>query len=193
MGQESLMKKFSDLLFPLKWWVITHPFKAKEAMRISESARETAQSHLDDPDLDGDHAGGQIDAFRHVFWMSSLAQKIGERRARSLGEAYERANKIEHKKKLLEEGYLPDFVSSEMDLYNNEIGFQLAKEKPDASKEDLIRLSKQTVLSGNAKIIKKNKRGQFLDSQGKVIPREDYFDKWFSPKTLVPSDFLRPD
>jgi hypothetical protein len=172
---------------------MTHPFKAKKAMQLSMEARAEAELKIKDPDLDGDYAGGQVDAFRHVFWMSYLTVNIGGPAAVSLGRAYERSNKIDFKKKLLEEGYLPDFVTSQMDLQNNDVGVNLGKQFPDAGKTDLIEQAKQCILKGEAFIVKKNKKGEFLTSQNRIIPKDEYLGKWFTSKVLVPSNFKRPD
>jgi len=192
MAQESLYKRFTELHYPVKLWVITHPFVAKKAMTLSLEARNEAEQRIEDPDLDGDFAGGQVDAFRHVFWMSYLTANIGPRKARKLGQAYERSNKIDFKKKILEDRYLPDFMASEMDLENNETGIRLGIENIVASKNELIQKAKQTVLEGKAVIIKKNIDGQFLNSLGEIIPPEEHLGLWFSSKALVPSNFKRP-
>jgi len=42
--------------------------------------------------LDGDASGGQVDAFRHAYWMARLHQEIGKRAAFSLGKSHEKEN-----------------------------------------------------------------------------------------------------
>ncbi len=192
MAQESLYKQFTQLHYPVKFWVITHPFKAKRAMQISNETRNVTELIMNDSDLDGDYAGGQVDAFRHLYWMFGLAEQIGVRAARKLGKAYEHSNRIDFKKKLLEDDFLPDFMTSEMDLRNNEIGLSLFRQHQFAAKKNRIDICKKKILDGKAFVVKKNKNGQFLNSENHIIKTEDYLGRWFTPKTLVSSNFVRP-
>ena len=136
MAQESYFKQYKKLNFSVKWWVITHPFVVKKAFKISILARNTAKKLKSDSNLDGEYAGGQTDAFRHGYWMALLTQTIGARKALQLGKAYERSNKTDFKKKVLEDNYLPDFMSCKMDLLNNKKGAKLGKQNINASKSD---------------------------------------------------------
>lgn len=192
MSQESKLKQFTKLHFPVKWWVITHPFVASKAFEISTIARQTALKKELDKDLDGDYAGGQVDAFRHGFWMAMLSIEISEKKARKLGQAYEKSNYIDFKKKILEDKYLPDFMSSKMDLANNETGIKIGLQNKSKNNLELCELVKKAILNGEFKIIKKNKAGQFLSSQDKIIPKNEYKGKWYTPKILVPSNYERP-
>ncbi len=192
MAQESKIKQFRKLNFPVKWWAITHPFVVTKAFEISNIAKQAAIQKEKDIDLDGDYAGGQVDAFRHGYWMSMLSKDIGARKARKLGRAYERSNKIDFKKKILEDRYLPDYMSSEMDLHNNEVGIKIGLENSNITNLDLSLVVKNAVLNGEFVIIKKNKNGEFLNSLNKIIPKDEYYGKWYSPKTIVPSNYEKP-
>ena len=44
------------------------------------------------PLLDKDPSGGQVDAFRHAYWMARLNEEIGKNAAKSLGKAHEKEN-----------------------------------------------------------------------------------------------------
>jgi len=188
-AQKSTLKKFLKLHLPEKIWVLSHPFVAGKANIISENAYKIAEEKLSDPDLDGDGSGGQVDAFRHALWMAMLTQEIGAWRARRLGIAHEKSNETDFKNKTLEEGFLPNFVSCQMDLQNNELGIDIAKKNKTCTQTELIEIVKKKVIEGQAVKIKKNKNREFLDSQGKIIPKQNYLGKWYSPKTLVRSDF----
>lgn len=192
MAQESLFNQFRKLHYPVKWWVITHPFTVKKAFVISATAKESAIQNEQDPHFDGDYAGGQVDAYRHGFWMSMLARDLGERRARSLGKAYEKSNYIDFKKKILEDKYLSCIVSSQMDLHNNEQGIKIGLQNENLNDQKLSQIVKIGVLKGDFVVIKKNSKGQFLDSKNKIIPDEEHLGKWYSSKTLVPSNYERP-
>ncbi|MBK6839510.1 MAG: hypothetical protein IPG90_15685 [Bacteroidetes bacterium] len=67
------------------------PVHRKKTWKITEQARMETKSLLLDSRLDGDEDGGQLDAFRHAFWMASLSQKICWRKALKLGIAHEKA------------------------------------------------------------------------------------------------------
>ncbi|HRS40336.1 MAG TPA: hypothetical protein P5292_14240, partial [Bacteroidia bacterium] len=53
-----------------KRWVIGHLFVAKRAYRISLEARDLATKLEQDARLDHDKDGGEVDAFRHAYWMA---------------------------------------------------------------------------------------------------------------------------
>ncbi len=181
-------KTFKDLNIYEIWWAITHIDKIWGVWKLSEKARETANRLIEDPDLDADYAGGQIDALRHILWMALITKRYGANVARSLGRAYERGNKWEYKKGKLEEYYLPDAASMMMDLMNNEIGIEIGLRFPDIRFEDLVQEIKKLILEGKAWKIKKDLDLNFLDESGRIIPRGRWLGKWQTPKIIVPSD-----
>lgn len=184
---QSLGRKFSKLSSPEKCWVIFHPFKAKRAYRISNEVQRVSDSIQQTNLLDKDKNGGQVDAFRHAFWMASLAQRIGRRSAKSLGKAHEKGNYRQYKKGKIEDGSLPDFKSSEMDLQNNQIGIEIYRKNKKASKQELIQIIIQQIKSGKLKILKKDKNGYYLNCNGSLIPKNEYYGKWKNSKCLIPS------
>ncbi|SEE02380.1 hypothetical protein SAMN04487765_1137 [Tenacibaculum sp. MAR_2010_89] len=177
--------KFKQLSTPKKVWVFFHPFKAKKALLISKEAYRVADSIQKSPLLDGDASGGQVDAFRHAFWMARLRQKIGKKAARSLGRAHEKENYQTFQKRKLEDGVVPDKISSSMDLFNNDVGLTFTKKGSVASKEGLIYQIINAIHQGRLKIIKKDKRGKFLTCKGAVISNESLQGKWVNNKCLV--------
>jgi hypothetical protein len=193
MAQKSTFNRFMQLHYPEKIWVICHPFAAKKALQIGLHARDVGLQKINDPDLDKDYNGGQVDAFRHGYWMALLTQEIGAFSARWLGKAHEKSNYLDFKNKVLEEGSLPDYTACEMDLKNNEQGIKIGKQKPDMKREEIEALVKKKILEGEFFIIKKNTDGEFLNSSGERIPKERYLGLWHNPKTLVPSNYKRPE
>jgi hypothetical protein len=193
MSEESVFQKFRKVRLPIKIWILTHPFVARKAWQLTEESLKIAESEISDSDLDGDFSGGQVDAFRHVFWMAYLTQNIGSRKALKLGTAHEKSNEIDFRKRAMEENYLPTFVACKMDYLNNETGAKIGLENPNLKKEDLIVLVKKTVFGGKTVMIKKNKIGQFLDSEGKIIPEKEYIGLWHTSKTIIESNFKRPE
>ena len=181
---QSNWQQFKKLSSPKKTWVIFHPFKAKRALAISKEANRVADSIKNSPLLDGDIAGGQVDAFRHAYWMARLHQEIGKNAARSLGKAHEKENHQTYKKSKLEDGVVPDKISSEMDLFNNEIGLSI---RP--TKKGLIYLIINLIHLGKLKVIKKDVNGNFLTCDGLKIPIESLKGKWENNKCLVNSNY----
>jgi len=184
---QSLKKSFSKLSGPEKCWVIFHPFKAKRAFKISKEAERISDSIRKTPTLDQDKNGGQIDAFRHAFWMATLSQKIGKRAAKSLGKAHERGNYKQFKKNKKEDGMIPDATSSEMDLQNNVTGISIYKSHKKASQKQYIVLIITEILKGNLKIIKKDKKGNYLNCKGRLLSLNELKGIWTNSKCIIPS------
>src|SRR4051812_15084088 len=89
-AQEKLCKEFKKLSCPEKKWVLFHPFVAKKTFVFTQQARDASKEMIKDASLDGDENGGQVDAFRHAYWMALLSQNICWRKARWLGYAHEK-------------------------------------------------------------------------------------------------------
>ena len=188
---QSSYQKFKNLSSPKKWWVILHPFKAKKALLISKDVNKVSDSIRKSNLLDKDHAGGQVDAFRHAYWMARLKEEIGASAAKSLGKAHEKENYLMYKKRRLEEGIVPDEISSEMDLFNNEVGLSLTIKGNKTPRKGLIYRVINAILEGKMKVIKKDKNGNFLTCNGDVIKAKSLQGKWKNTKCLVPSNTKR--
>jgi hypothetical protein len=188
---QSNWQQFKKLQGAQKTWVLLHPFKAKKAFIVSREASRVSDSLRVSPLLDGDHAGGQVDAFRHAFWMALLQQQIGENAARSLGKAHEKDNYKTYKERKLEDGVVPDQISSEMDLFNNEVGLTLSRKDDNLPKKGLMYRVINAMLQGKLKIIKKDKNSNFLTCNNEVIPKKRLFGKWENNKCLVNSNYKR--
>lgn len=184
---QSNFQKFKKLSAPKKCWVIWHPFKAKKALLISNEAKKVSDSIRKTNLLDGDHSGGQVDAFRHAYWMARLHQEIGKNAARSLGKVHEKDNYLTYKKRKLEDGVVPDEISSTMDLFNNDIGLSFTKKGGKTPRKTLIYRVANSILLGKMRIIKKDKNGNFLTCDGKVIDKKTLKGKWKNNKCLVSS------
>lgn len=185
-GQESNIKNFKKLSCPEKRWVIFHPFVAKKAYNITEDTRKLVEQIKRDSLLKGTGNGLQVDAFRHVYWMATLSQKIGWRKAKKLGKAHEKGNYKDYKKRRDEDGMIPDKISSEMDLYNNNIGIEFSKGNTNIF--DFRALILEVVKTGKCKIIKVDKSGNYLDCDGNVILPTILKGKWINNKCLINSD-----
>ncbi|WP_298779554.1 hypothetical protein [uncultured Polaribacter sp.] len=185
---QSGLSDFWKLSKPKRTWVLFHPFKAKKSLEVSKETNKIADSIKKTNLLDGDASGGQVDAFRHAYWMARLRQEIGKSAARSLGKAHEKENYLTFKKRALEDGVVPDEISSKMDLYNNEEGLKLMSKGSSVSKKGLIYRIINAIKNGKMKVIKKDKNGNFLNSEGKIISKDSLKGKWKNDKCLVPSN-----
>ncbi len=182
-------QSFRKLSTSEKYWVLSHPFVAKRAWQCTQRARTTTDS-LAQAEVLSDGNGGQLDAFRHTYWMLLLRLEIGERRARKLGHAHERGNYRQFKNRDLEDGELPDSMSTVMDERNNAAGRaladSLAKLQPDSSR-NTVQVVLFAVWNGDLWIIKKDEHGKPLHCSGDLLLESDK-KKWNIPKCLVRSD-----
>ena len=182
---QSNWKMFKQQSFPIKKWVLLHPFKAKKAYLITLEAKKVADSIATTNLLDKDLVGGQVDAFRHAYWMATLHQKIGKNAAKSLGKAHERDNFKTFKKLQFEDGILPDEVSQKMDLFNNNIGLNFLKKGDKYTKASLIYKIVNAILNGELKIIKKDNLGNYKTCDNQLILAAELKSTWKNKKCLI--------
>jgi hypothetical protein len=188
INAQSNHQNFFKLSGPAKKWAALHPFKAKKALIISLDAKRIADSIQKTNLLDGDASGGQVDAFRHAFWMARLRQQLGKTTAKTLGKTHEKENYIVFKKQRFEDGNIPDEVSSKMDLWNNNQGLLLTVKGSKISKKGLIFKVINAIRAGKMKIIKKDSQGRFLTCEGNTIHKNELKGRWKNNKCLVISD-----
>ena len=179
---------FKKLSSPEKCWVYFHLFKAKRAYKVSLAAQQTADSIAKTNTLDQDKNGGQVDAFRHAYWMATLAQEIGKKSAKSLGKAHEKGNYKQFKKHKLEDRTTPDQPSSQMDLFNNQKGIEIFEQNKKASNQELIATIITNIKEGKLKTLKKDIEGNYEDCDGNRIELKEYKGIWDTPKCLINSD-----
>jgi len=89
----------------------------------------------------------------------------------------------------LEEEFIPDSISCQMDLLNNKVGSQIGKENKTADYNTIIQIVKNAILSGQCWKIKKDTNLKFLDVNNQVIPKNMYHGIWVNSKVLVPSNY----
>jgi len=184
---QSTESRFSKLSGPEKWWVIWHPLKAKRALNISLEVLRTTDSIGKTESIGHDRNGGKLDAFKHCYWIAVMTVEIGETAALKLGEAHERGNYETFKKGKLEDGFLPDKPSSEMDLFNNKMGAELSRGKIQLTNLQLMNGVIEMIESGDLRILKKE-NATFLTCNGQVITDDELKGKWINDKCLIPSN-----
>lgn len=182
---------FSSLSGPEKWWVIGHPFKVKKALNVSLRTIQIRDSIKSSGIIGTDDNGGELDAFKHTFWMAGLTHSIGPKSALKLGKAHEKGNYKSYLKGDPEDGVLPDKAASDMDLFNNEQGIRIAGNNPEASETKLISIILDELRSGSLRIIKKE-AGIFLTCDGEPLSKAALIGTWENDKCLVPSNTRNP-
>lgn len=167
-----------------KIWVMKNYSSIKKAYKISLDVLKTMDSLNRENFLGGNTEGGKFDAFRHIYWTYSLTKGIGEEKTRRVGEIYENYNRYIFNNSDYS-GY--DSVSMAMDLFNNDIGIELGKNKITDSL--IFNEITNIIFSGKAKIVKKNTLEQSLDENDNVIPEEEWKKKWINNRKLVNSNY----
>ncbi len=184
----TLKQSFSKLSKPERTWVAFHPFKAKRAYVISLEAESVKDSMANRARTGNDNNGGNLDAFKHSYWMARLTQDIGKSAAHRLGKAHEKGNYKTYKKGRFEDGLLPDKQSSDMDLFNNQVGIKVGTSFKKNSRTVLMQELIDALEKGDLRILKKDSLGNFLDCQNRKIPLDSLKNKWDTKKCLVPSN-----
>ncbi len=178
---------FSSLSSAEKWWVISHPFKVKKALGASLKTLEVTDSIKKSGQIGSDNNGGHLDAFKHTYWMLLLSKDIGPKAALKLGIAHEKGNYRSFKNGSKEDGFLPDKVSSDMDLFNNEAGIDLYKQFSERSEQQHIDLVLSSLKKGELRMIKK-KDSNFISCEGLVIDPSILVGTWENEKCLIPTN-----
>ena len=114
------------------------PGAVLDVMDLRQDALHVAETRYDEGLTDG-HG----DAFRHAYWNALMTQRFGEEWVSDFATAHER-------------GPTSHPVPVAMDLYNNEVGRQIALEHPDASPEQLADIVQQAVTDGDMVVIDEN-------------------------------------
>ena len=189
-SQQRPVQSFFKLSSPEKIWAMSHPFIAMKAWKITLRIRFVTDSLQKEGIPDRDPSGGKLDAFRHCFWMATLTEKIGLRKALSLGRAHEKGDYRDFKRNRFEEGELPDKAATDMDLFNNKIGTEIGLALKGANEKSVVDSILQDIALGRMMVVLKDSLGRSCDSLLNPIPKYELQGKWVTPRVLVPSDRL---
>jgi hypothetical protein len=176
---------------PEKVWSAFHPFKARKVIVCARLSIWVTDS-LEKAGVLTDKNGGQLDAFRHAYWMALLINNgMNEEVVRKIGQLHEKGNYIDFKKGRLEDSLRPDSMMCVMDLRNNDSGISIGKQFLCGDKKlSLTELVLKEIWNGNLAIMSKNASGAYLDSSDEVIDLTKYSGKWYIPKVIVKSDMI---
>ena len=176
-----------------KRWAALHPFAAVKIKHLNKTLTTIYTEIKLSGELDSFSNGGKLDAFRHCFYMAAFAQKIKIQKLRSLGVAHERGNYEQFLKSYVEEGEVPDSLSSVMDLRNNELGFAIGLAYQNVDLNALKMIVIQKIKSGDAVIMNRNKQGFYLDCNNLILEIPKLKLPWNLPKCLVASNIIYKD
>ncbi len=168
-----------------KIWAFFHPITAMKMKKISKRCYTVYNNDSLKARLDKFENGGKLDAFRHVFFMASFAQKVGAKKLDRLGELHEKHNYKQFLKGDLEQGELPDSLSSVMDLYNNTIGIEIGRNNKKCSLNELKLICINAINNGKTVFMRRDKNGNYLDCNGRKV---ELIKKWSLDKCLVSQD-----
>ena len=136
--------------------LLADPTRILPIMDIREQA--TAEAKVRFPPPSGREIDNQTDAFRHAYGSALMTQKFGEDWTALFTAAHEgRENNYQ--------------ASESMDLYNNEVGRNIALANPDASPEELADLVAHSVENGDMVVIGPD--GQGLEWSDSGLPIGD--------------------
>lgn len=128
--QRTVTEKEAELLNGLG------PFELNDFKNIHDDAFTVADERFPSSDRNDDHN----DAFRHAYWNALMTREFGVDWAEDYATAHEQ---------------LPGNPGPReaMDLYNNEVGRNIAAANPDASPEELADLVEEAVRNGDTVVV----------------------------------------
>lgn len=136
--------------------LLADPTRITTVMDIRDQATAAAKARFPPPN--GSEIDNQTDAFRHAYGRALMTQEFGEEWTAVFTAAHE--------------GREANYQSSEsMDLYNNQVGRDIALANPDASPQELADLVQQSVSSGDMVVIGPD--GKSLEWSDSTLPIGD--------------------
>jgi hypothetical protein len=185
------IKGLRSLRWSQKVWVMKYPFVAFSGYRLTKRVLAVTAAVKADSILDGDANGGQVDAFRHSFWMASMAQRFAYKKVIALGLAHEKDDYRNYKRDLIEDGSPGDSLASLMDKYNNKTGADIGHANRKCSEAELKALIISAIKDGKMTVLWKDEAGNYLTCEGLVLRIDDYKGRWYKPKCFKPSNCTR--
>lgn len=168
-----------------KVWAIRNVSSLKKALVISNEVLNTMDSLYRENLFETNSEGSRLDAFRHIYWMYSLASEIGIEKSRRIGLIYEDYNQYVFSVRSCS-GY--DFAGRLMDEYNNELGLYLFSKMGVREKEEVFEEIMNLISRGCARIVAKDKLQRSLDANDNVIPESEWKSQWNNNRCLIKSN-----
>jgi hypothetical protein len=112
--------------------------------------------------------------------MALLSQNIKSKKAKRLGEIHEKINYRQFKKQYSSQ----DSAASLMDLKNNEVGIAFGEKYKSIGNDELVKIIINAIKNGELYRLKKDKHGNYLDCNDKIIDLEKEQD-WDKRKCII--------
>ncbi len=168
-----------------KVWAIRNVSSLKKALVISKEVLNTMDSLYRENLFETNSEGSRLDAFRHIYWMYSLASEIGIEKSRRIGLIYEDYNQYVFSVRSCS-GY--DLAGRLMDEYNNELGLYLFSKIGVREKEKVFEEIMNLISRGCARIVAKDKLQRSLDVNNNVILESEWKSQWNNNRCLIKSN-----
>ena len=174
--------------WPLIKWSFLYPLKVKKTIRTVKKTLNEVENVKNDSITDNDNNGGQLDAFKHAYFMALLTKNIGFKPAKKFGIAYEITNYKTYKKSKKKNNNLNyyDYKSCLMDYLNNNVGLTIGITYKNLNEDDIKKVVLDYLFSGKLYILLKDDYNNFLDCNNCIIDISK--NDWFTNKCLVPSN-----
>lgn len=168
-----------------KVWAIRNVSSLKKALVISNEVLNTMDSLYRENLFETNSEGSRLDAFRHIYWMYSLASEIGIEKSRRIGLIYEDYNQYVFSVRPCS-GY--DLAGRLMDEYNNELGLYLFSKIGVREKEEVFEEIMNLISRGCARIVAKDELQRSLDANNNVILESEWKSQWNNNRCLIKSN-----
>ncbi|MDD2529618.1 MAG: hypothetical protein PHN41_00125 [Bacteroidales bacterium] len=179
---QNFNKIFWSLDFKDKVWILSNPNSSLKVKKVSKQVSSFSNKQLNISYLNSNFSEGEQDAFRHIYLMYKLSSKIGVEKARRFGNIYESYNKkVFYKKR--NSGY--DRAGEWMDKFNNEVGIFVFLKIGNTNDEHLIQEIGYQIKEGNARKIKKDLKGNSLNTDNMIINKEIWMKNWVNERVLI--------
>jgi hypothetical protein len=120
-----------------------NPYQQYRLNEIQLLARTRGIEH--DP---GGNENGAGDAFRHIYWHALMTREFGAEFADAFGRAHENVPANDG------ERWKPNWKQATfMDMWNNNLGIQIALQHPNATPQELERVIGEAIGSGDAVVL----------------------------------------
>jgi len=182
---QNFKKIFWDIDCKDKLFLITKPCSSLKVKKVAKQVSTLSNKLIKEKYLDADGAGGEVDAFRHIFLMYKISSEIGIKKARRIGNIYESYNeRIFYQKPY--SGY--DEVGEEMDKFNNEVGIYLFLKLGIVDDKTLMKEIEKEIKKGTARKIKKDKEKRSISIDNKIIEDSIWKKSWKNERVLIQSN-----
>lgn len=174
-----------SMSFKDKMWAVGNINSINKALEVSQQTLATMDSLRSSGTFENISEGSRFDAFRHVFWMYSLASEIGVSKARRIGVIYENYNRYTYE---LYKGDGHDKAGRQMDEYNNEVGLHLFSKVGKRERSFVLDCVTDLISKGQVKIVAKDSLKRSLNRAGEVIPDSLWRKSWENERYLIDSN-----